>query len=80
MTLIERKQQLINRLETIFDERLIDQIERLIDEQEESKDVLYFSPELKSKIDRALERRKEGRGVSDEDMKKRFAKWLAPEI
>lgn len=80
MTLIERKQQLINRLETIFDERLIDQIERLIDEQEESKDVLYFSPELKSKIDRALERMKEGRGVSDEDMKKRFAKWLAPEI
>lgn len=80
MTLIERKQQLINRLETIFDERLIDQIERLIDDQEEANDVLYFSPELKSKIDRALERMKEGRGVSDEDMKKRFAKWLAPEI
>lgn len=80
MTLIERKQQLINRLETIFDERLIDQIERFIDEQEKSKDVLYFSPELKSKIDRALERMNEGRGVSDEDMKKRFAKWLAPEI
>lgn len=80
MTLIERKQQLINRLETIFDERLIDQIERLIDDQEEANDVLYFSPELKSKIDRALERMKEGRGVSDEDMKKRFSKWLAPEI
>lgn len=80
MTLIERKQQLINRLETIFDERLIDQIERLIDDQEEANDVLYFSLELKSKIDRALERMKEGRGVSDEDMKKRFAKWLAPEI
>lgn len=80
MTLIERKQQLINRLETIFDERLIDQIEQLIDDQEEANDVLYFSPELKSKIDRALERMKEGRGVSDEDMKKRFAKWLAPEI
>lgn len=80
MTLIERKQQLINRLETIFDERLIDQIEQLIDDQEEANDVLYFSPELKSKIDRALERMKEGRGVSDEDMKKRFAKWLAPDI
>lgn len=67
-------------METIFDERLIDQIERLIDDQEEANDVLYFSPELNSKIDRALERMKEGRGVSDEDMKKRFAKWLAPEV
>lgn len=79
MTLIERKRQLIQRLETIFDEHLIDEIEQLLDQKEQRDDILYFSPELKGKIDFALERMKAGKGVSHEEMKKRFAKWLAPE-
>ena len=79
MTLIERKQQLIQRLETVFDEHIIDEIEQLLDQKEQTNDILYFSPELKAKIDRALERMKAGKGVSNEDMKKRFAKWLVPE-
>ncbi len=79
MTLIERKQQLIQRLETVFDERLINEIEQLLDQKEQENEVLYFSSELKGKIDRALERMKAGKGVSDDDMKKRFAKWLVPE-
>lgn len=79
MTLIERKQKLLQRLETVFDEHLINEIEQLLDQKEQKNDILYFSPELKGKIDRALERMKAGKGVSDEEMKKRFAKWLAPE-
>lgn len=79
MTLIERKQKLLQRLETVFDEHLINEIEQLLDQKEQKNDILYFSSELKGKIDRALERMKAGKGVSDEDMKKRFAKWLAPE-
>ena len=79
MTLIERKQQLIQRLETVFDECLINEIEQLLDQKEQENEVLYFSSELKGKIDRALERMKAGKGVSDDDMKKRFAKWLVPE-
>ncbi|WP_455638918.1 hypothetical protein [Parabacteroides sp.] len=79
MTLIERKQQLIQRLETVFDEHLINEIEQLLDQKEQENEVLYFSSELKGKIDRALERMKAGKGVSDDDMKKRFAKWLVPE-
>ncbi|GKG73454.1 hypothetical protein DXA15_09235 [Parabacteroides sp. AM58-2XD] len=79
MTLIERKQKLLQRLETVFDEHLINEIEQLLDQKEQKNDILYFSSELKGKIDRALERMKAGKGVSDEEMKKRFAKWLAPE-
>ena len=79
MTLIERKQKLLQRLETVFDEHLINEIEQLLDQREQKNDILYFSSELKGKIDRALERMKAGKGVSDEEMKKRFAKWLAPE-
>ena len=79
MTLIERKQKHLQRLETVFDEHLINEIEQLLDQKEQKNDILYFSSELKGKIDRALERMKAGKGVSDEEMKKRFAKWLAPE-
>lgn len=79
MTLIERKQKLLQRLETVFDEHLINEIEQLLDQKEQKNDILYFSSELKGKIDRALERMKAGKGVSDEEMKKRFVKWLAPE-
>ena len=79
MTLIERKQKLLQRLETLFDEHHINEIEQLLDQKEQKNDILYFSSELKGKIDRALERMKAGKGVSDEEMKKRFAKWLAPE-
>ena len=79
MTLIERKQKLLQRLETVFDEHLINEIEQLLDQKEQKNDILYFSSELKGKIDRALERMKAGKGVSDEKIKKRFAKWLAPE-
>ena len=79
MTFIERKRQIIQRLETVFDERIFGEIEQLLDQKEPENDILYFSPELKGKIDDALERMKAGEGVSDEDMKKRFAKWLVPE-
>ena len=79
MTFIERKRQIIQRLETVFDERIFGDIEQLLDQKEPENDILYFSPELKGKIDDALERMKAGEGISDEDMKKRFAKWLVPE-
>lgn len=79
MTFIERKRQIIQRLETVFDERIFGEIEQLLDQKEPENDILYFSPELKGKIDDALERMKAGEGISDEDMKKRFAKWLVPE-
>lgn len=79
MTFIERKRQIIQRLETVFDERIFGEIEQLLDQKEPENDILYFSPELKGKIDDALERMEAGEGVSDEDMKKRFAKWLVPE-
>ena len=79
MTLIERKQHLIQRLQTVLDEHLINEIEQLLDQKEQKNDILYFSSELKGKIDCALERMKAGKGVSDEEMKKKFAKWLTPE-
>lgn len=86
MTFLQRKQKLIDRLENTYDEDILNKIEQILDLQNDVdtespyiKDgVLHFSPELKERIDAALERTMGGKGVSDEDMKKRFAKWLNP--
>ena len=63
MTFIKRRQRLIDRLGNIYDEDLLDKIEEIIDEKEgpdtkgvyDEDDVLHFSPELKGRIDAALE-------------------------
>ncbi|RHR60842.1 hypothetical protein [Parabacteroides sp. AF17-28] len=74
MTYIElKKQNLIERLNAISDESLLDDIEQLLNERET---VLHFSPELKDKIDKALEQMQNGEVYTDKEMKKRFAKWL----
>ena len=42
MTLIERKQHLIQRLQTVFDEHLINEIEQLLDQKEQKNDILLL--------------------------------------
>lgn len=75
MTLVERKQQLIERLETVFEESIIDEIEQLLNKKQ-PKDVLYFSSELKGKIDEALEQMRTGKVLTEEEMDKFFEQWL----
>lgn len=80
MTYFElRKQNLIERLNEISDESLLDDIEQLLNEranQSNPDGVLYFSPELKGRIDRALEQMRNGEVHTHQEMKQRFAKWL----
>lgn len=75
MTLVERKQQLIERLETVFEESIIDEIEQLLNKKQ-PKDVLHFSSELKGKIDEALEQMRTGKVLTEEEMDKFFEQWL----
>lgn len=68
MTFIQRKQKLIDRLENTYDEDILDKIEQIFDQQNDVdtespyiKDgILHFSPELKGRIDVALEQMKNG--------------------
>ncbi|WP_298549255.1 hypothetical protein [uncultured Parabacteroides sp.] len=80
MTYFElRKQNLIERLNEISDESLLDDIEQLLNEREKQSnpnDVLYFSPELKERIDRAMEQMRNGEVHTEEEMEKYFDKWL----
>lgn len=87
MTLIKRRQRLIDRLENIYDENLLDKIEELINEQEgpDTKgeygedDVLHFSPELKARIDNALEQMHNGQTHTEEEVDLLFEEWLGKE-
>ena len=54
MTTGERKQLLFQRLMAVNDERLLEDIEALLNNRCPD-DVLYFSSELRDKIDNALE-------------------------
>lgn len=80
MTYFElKKQNLIERLNEISDESLLDDIEQLLNEranQSNPDGVLYFSPELKGRIDRALEQMRNGEVHTEEEMEKYFDKWL----
>lgn len=84
MTLIERKQKLIDRLENTFDDNILDRIEQILDEQDSIRKespyiedgVLHFSPELKERIDSALEEMRNGETYTEEEMDKFFDEWL----
>lgn len=84
MTFLQRKQKLIDRLENTYDEDILDKIEQILDQQNDVdtespyiKDgILHFSPELKGRIDVALEQMENGQTYTEEEMEKFFDEWL----
>lgn len=87
MTFLQRKQKLIDRLENIYDEDILDKIEQILDQQNDVdtespyiKDgVLHFSPELRGRIDAALEQMQNGQTYTEEEVDKFFDEWLGKE-
>lgn len=87
MTFLQRKQKLIDRLENIYNEDILDKIEQILDQQNDVdtespyiKDgVLHFSPELRGRIDAALEQMENGQTYTEEEMEKFFDEWLGKE-
>ena len=86
MTFLQRKQKLIDRLENTFDEDILDRIEEIFNEQDGIEaerpyvedGVLHFSPELKGRIDLALEQMRNGQAYTEEEMDQFFDEWLLP--
>lgn len=89
MTFLQRKQKLIDRLENTYDEDILDRIEEILNEQDgDTADtdlpyiedgVLHFSPELKGRIDAALEQMHNGQTYTEEEVDKFFDEWLGKE-
>ena len=87
MTFLQRKQKLIDRLEETFDEDILDRIEEIFNEQDGVKaespyvedGVLHFSPELKGRIDLALEQMRSGQTYTEVEVDKLFDEWVGKE-
>lgn len=74
MKTAERKQLLFQRLLAVNDERLLEEIETLLDRRCPD-DILYFSQELKEKVDNALEQMKRGEVITTEEMRNKLSQW-----
>lgn len=74
MTIIERKQLLLQRLFAVNDEQQLEAIEAFMNKQCPD-DVLYFSSELRDKIDTALNQMQQGQVSTTEEMERRFNQW-----
>ena len=74
MTTVERKQLLFQRLLAVNDESLLEDIETLLDKHCPD-DVLYFSSELREKVDNALEQMNRKEVVTTEERKNRLSQW-----
>nr|WP_302829085.1 hypothetical protein [uncultured Bacteroides sp.] len=74
MTTIERKQLLLQRLFAVNDEQQLEAIEAFMNKQCPDG-VLYFSSELRDKIDTALNQMQQGQVSTMEEMERRFNQW-----
>ena len=73
-TTTERRQQLLQRLLVVEDEQVLGDIEAILDKRCPD-DVLYFSSELRNKVDNALEQMKQGKTFTTEEMERRMSRW-----
>ena len=74
MTTTERKQLLFQRLLAIDDEQLLEDVENLLDKHCPDS-ILYFSSELRGKVDNAIEQMNQGKVVSTAEMERRMERW-----
>lgn len=74
MDTIERKQHLLQRLFLLNDEQKLEALEAFMDRQCPDE-VLCFSPELRAKVDEALEEMRQGKVYGMADMEQRLAQW-----
>lgn len=74
MTTTERKQLLFQRLLAIDDEQLLEDVENLLDKHGQDR-ILYFSSELRGKVDNAIEQMNQGKVVTTAEMERRMERW-----
>ncbi|MDF9829404.1 hypothetical protein [Parabacteroides sp. PF5-6] len=81
MTTVELalKQSLIRKLIQTDDQKVLEKIQHLLNRtaSEEKEDVLYFSKELKERINLAEQQLQNGELIDQEDLDVEVEKWLA---
>ena len=74
MNRIELKQQLLQRLFVLDDERQLEAIEAFMNKQCPD-DALCFSSELRAKVDAALTELQQGKTFTTEEADQRLSRW-----
>lgn len=78
MNISEKKQDIINSIQNTNDELLIDEMYNLLHNEDEIKNIeLNEVPvELQAKLSRAINDYKQGRYITNEQMKQKLQQWL----
>jgi hypothetical protein len=74
----DKKEDILQKLQSTTDEQLIDEVYELLypDEEVTNIPLSAISGELQNKINRALDDHKNGRYITHEEMKEKVAQWL----
>ncbi len=78
MNIVDKKQKIIQVLQSSNDEELIEEVFEMLHPEEamENIDVSKLSTELQNKIARAMDDYKNGRFITHDQMKQKIVQWL----
>ena len=77
MAVIELKNQIKNRIESVNDEYLLEEILNLIDFESEKAEIYIIPPDHQKELAISLEQMKNGDTISNEDVNAKVQKWLS---
>ena len=77
MAVIELKNKVRKRIESLNDEHLLEEILNLIDFESDKEEVYYIPPDHQNELEISLEQMKNGDTISNEDVNDKVQKWLS---
>jgi hypothetical protein len=77
MAVIELKNQVKKRIESVNDEYLLEEILNLIDFESEKEEIYIIPSDHQKELEISLEQMKNGDTISNEDVNDKVQKWLS---
>ena len=77
MAVIELKNKVRKRIESLNDEHLLEEILNLIDFESDKEEVYSIPPDHQKELEISLEQMKNGNTISNEDVNDKVQKWLS---
>jgi flagellar motor component MotA len=76
MTTTELKKRLIRKIDKIEDDFILEEILRLVDEEEDNKEIYHLSEEQLKAVEEAEEEYRNGDFISGEEADRIIKEWL----
>ena len=77
MAVIELKNQVKKRIESVNDEYLLEEILNLIDFESEKEEIYIIPSDHQKELEISIEQMKNGDTISNEDVNAKVQKWLS---